>query len=87
VTPDRDHDAADLEPAALEPAPGEHVQEFLPPAEQVTAGDRYAPASLRARPTGDRSGCPVTVERAGTASRPGSGLLHAVPCHPVRRQG
>ena len=31
MTPDRDHDAADLEPAALELAPGEHVLVFLPP--------------------------------------------------------
>jgi hypothetical protein len=73
VTPDR-HDAADPEPAALEPAPGEHAQEFLPPAEQeVTAGDR--------------PGWPVTVKRAGTASGPGSGPLHVVPCYLLRRQG
>jgi hypothetical protein len=32
VTPDHDHDAADLEAAALELAPGEHVLVFLPPA-------------------------------------------------------
>jgi hypothetical protein len=31
VTAGRDHDAADLEPAALELAPGEHVRVFLPP--------------------------------------------------------
>ena len=32
MTADRDHEAAALDPAALELAPGEHVLVFLPPA-------------------------------------------------------
>jgi hypothetical protein len=90
VTPDRAHDAADLEPAALELAPGEHVTMLLPSAGRVTAGGRGAPASLLAGLAGDRPGCPVALERTaardGTAGGRGSGRRHAVSCYLVRRQ-
>jgi hypothetical protein len=126
VTAGRDHNAAALDAAALELAPGEHVPVFLPPAlwplswqqrlvyrvlvpglrglftasewaertlppgARVIAGRRSYPAGLLAGLARDKLGCPVSLERAtvriGTASGPGSGRRHLVPCYLAGRE-
>jgi hypothetical protein len=60
-----------------------------PPGSRVIAGRRSYPARLLAGLVRDKLGCPVRPERAtvrtGTASGPGSGRRHLVPCYLVRK--